>query len=221
MKRLRITCFCIVGALCAVNGLRAEVSLKPADTKSGYLARLLLNESPFPGERGWVSEADTKACMLQILHVLDARLNHIPPGYTQPQIAAVRTTDIIDIITTGGERGQCDGFYRDASGRFTAVPRVEKRIVYLTGIANDGPPGKFARLLLYGQGLADAYFRGGLTEADRFASLSLVQNTPVTGRAYSWMTDKDIYSPGGNFIRIPNQQAGSLGGNRFFTLKKP
>ena len=82
--------------------LQAEVALKPATSKEGYVARLLLNESPFPGERGWVSEADTKACMLQILHVLDARLNHIPRGYTQSQIAAVKTTDIIDVITTGG-----------------------------------------------------------------------------------------------------------------------
>jgi hypothetical protein len=158
--------------------------------------------------------------MLQILHVLDSRLKHIPEGYTQAQIASVKTRDIIDVITVGGERGQCDGFYRDASGQFTAVPRVEKRLDYLTGIANDGPPGKFARLLLYGQALADAYFRGGVKEADRFAALSLVNNTPVTGRAYSWMTDKDVYSPGGNFIRIPNPQSGSLGGNRFFTLKK-
>lgn len=200
--------------------LHAEVALKPATSKEGYVARLLLNESPFPGERGWVSEADTKACMLQILYVLDSRLHHIPKGYSQSQIAAVKTTDIIDVITTGGVHGQCDGFYRDASGQFTAVPRVEKRITYLSGIANDGAPGKFARLMLYGQGLADAYFRGGLAEADRFASLSLVQNTPVTGRAYSWMTDKDVYSPGGNFIRIPNQSSGSLGGNRFFTLQK-
>ncbi|MGA0333658.1 MAG: hypothetical protein ACO3N7_01095 [Kiritimatiellia bacterium] len=161
--------------------LPAEVVLQPATSRAGYLARLLLNETPFPGERGWVSEADSKVCMLQILHVLDSRLNYIPPGYRQSQIAAVRTTDIIEVITTGGERGQCDGFYRDASGQFTAVPRVEKRLKYLLGIANDGPPGKFARLLLYGQGLAEAYFRGGVEEADRFAALSQVGSTPVTG----------------------------------------
>jgi len=201
--------------------LRAEVTLNPATSREGYLARLLLNESPFPGERGWVSEEDSKACMLQILHVLDSRLHHIPPGYTQRQIASVQSRDIIDIITVGGERGQCDGFYRDASGHFTAVPRVEKRIRYLLGIANDGPPGRFARLLEYGQGLANAYFRGGIREADRFAALSEVHATPVTGRAYSWMTDKDVYNPGGRFIRIPDQKSGSLGGNRFFTLQKP
>ncbi|MGA0367966.1 MAG: hypothetical protein ACO3N7_00780 [Kiritimatiellia bacterium] len=197
-----------------------NVSLQPATSREGYLARLLLNEAPFPGERGWSSEADTKACMLQILHVLDARLNHIPPGYTQKQLAAIQTRDIIDIITVGGERGQCDGFYRDASGQFTAVPRVEKRITYLLGIANDGSPGRFARLMNYAQGLATAYFHGGVKEADRFAALSNIYATPVTGRAYSWMTDKDIYNPGGRFVRIPDQHAGSLGGNRFFTLQK-
>lgn len=206
--------------LCLFSVLHAEVGLKPAASREGYLARLLLNESPFPGERGWTSEADTKACMLQILHVLDARLNHIPEGYTQSQIAAVKTRDIIDVITVGGVRGQCDGFYKDKNGQFTAVPRVEERLKYLLNIANDGPPGKFARLMEYGQGLATAYINGGIVEADKFATLSLVRNTPVTGRAYSWMTDKDIYNPGGNFIRIPDQKSGSLGGNRFFTLEK-
>ncbi|MDF3129632.1 hypothetical protein P0Y35_10545 [Kiritimatiellaeota bacterium B1221] len=206
--------------ICCSSLLHAEVALKPATSREGYLARLLLNESPFPGERGWKSEADTKACMLQILHVLDSRIKHIPDGYRQSQIAAVTTTDIIDVITTGGEHGQCDGFYRNASGQFVAVPRVEKRLDYLKGIANDGAPGKFARLMAYGQGLASAYMTGGIVEADKFATMSLVRNTPVTGRAYSWMTDKDIYNPGGNFIRIPDQQSGSLGGNRFFTLQK-
>ena len=42
----------------------ANVLLKPAHTESGYIARLLINETPFPGERGWVSETDTRAAML-------------------------------------------------------------------------------------------------------------------------------------------------------------
>jgi hypothetical protein len=42
----------------------------------------------------------------------------------------------------------------------------------------------------------------------------------VTGRAYSWMTDVDCYNPGGNFVSIPSSDEGSLGGNRFFTLRK-
>ncbi len=200
--------------------LSAQVRLQPPNSEAGYLARLLINEAPFPGERGWVSEADSKACMLQILYVLDSRIEHIPKGYRQSQIAAVTTSNIIDVITVGGERGQCDGFYKDEKGQFTAVPRVEKRVRYLLGIANDGTPGTFARLLEYAQGLSNAYFAGGLKEADRFATLQMVHRTPVTGRAYSWMTDKDMYNPGGRFVRIPDEQDGSLGGNRFFTLEK-
>ena len=37
------------------------------DTTAGYLARLLANETPFPGERAYESEADTKGAMLQVL----------------------------------------------------------------------------------------------------------------------------------------------------------
>ncbi len=199
--------------------LQAAV-LKSPDTTSGYIARLLLNEAPFPGERGWVSEADTKAAMLQILWVLESRRTHIPPGYRQRQLAATESQDIIDLITVGGEKGQCDGFYRDSAGNPKAVPRVHKRIDYLSGIAGKGKPGRFARLLSYGQGIADAYVSGGMAAVDRFAELHNVGSTPVTGRAYSWMTNKDIYSPGGNFVKIPDSSSGALGGNRFFTLKK-
>lgn len=198
----------------------ASADLKPADTEAGYIALLLINEAPFPGERGWVSEADTKATMLAILWVLHSRIEHVPPGYKQEQIAAVRTDNIIDVITVGGEKGQCDGFYRDKTGQFVAVSRVHNRIDYLMKIANEGKPGKFARLINYAQGLADAYLAGGPEEADRFASLGEVNRIPVTGRAYSWMTDKDYYNPGGNFMKIPDAEEGSLGGNRFFTLKR-
>lgn len=197
----------------------AAVDLKPADTEAGYIARLLLNEVPFPGERGWESEANSKGAMLAILYVLHARIHYIPAGYRQQQLAAIQTDDIIDVITVGGEKGQCDGFYRDANGNFKAVSRVHKRIDYLLGIAADGKPGRFARLMNYAQGLADAYVAGGVEEADRFAGLHEVNAVKVTGRAYSWMTDMDCYSPGGNFIRIPDDNEGSLGGNRFFTLK--
>ena len=196
-------------------------TLKPKASKDGYVARLLINEAPFPGERGWQSESDTKSTMLAILWVLHSRINYIPSGYRQSQIAAVKTTDIIDIITVGGEKGQCDGFYRSSAGQFTAVPRVEKRVNYLLSIANSGSgPGKFARLMTYAQDLASIYMKDGITGVDKFASLTKVEKYYVTGRAYSWMTDKDYYSPGGNFIKIPNGHSGSLGGNRFFTLKK-
>jgi hypothetical protein len=212
---------CMLALLCGTGPAGAQsAALKPADTEAGYLARLLINEAPFPGERVWLSEDDTKATMLAILWVLASRIDHVPAGYRQEQIAAVRTRDIIDIITVGGEKGQCDGFYRDARGNPKAVPRVHERIDYLLGIANQGAPGRFARLLNYGQGLADAYQRGGIEEADRFAGLEQLGSIRVTGRAYSWMTDKDMYKPGGKFVKIPDQHDGSLGGNRFFTLEQ-
>ena len=213
-----------LGLLIAVPGwLRAEpfASLKPAHTREGYLARLLINEAPFPGERGWQSASDTKATMLAILWVLHSRLHYIPNGYRQVQIAAVRTDDIIDVITVGGEKGQCDGFYRDTSGQFKAVDRVHKRVAYLLKIANSGnAPGRFAGLMNYAQGLAAAYISDGIGGADRFAGLSDVHRTAVTGRAYSWMSDFDYYNPGGNFVSIPDADRGATGGNRFFTLRK-
>lgn len=203
----------------AVNAVEGAVNLKPANTKEGYLARLLLNEVPFPGESGWVSEADSKASMLAILLVLDSRINHVPPGYRQSEVAALKTRNIIDVITVGGVHGQCEGFYRDAAGKPAMVSRVPKRLAYLTNIANKGKPGKFARLINYAQGISDAYFHGGIKESDRFAKIRNVNGTPVTGRAYSWMTDRSFYHPGGDFIKIPDKDGGSLGGNRFSTLK--
>ncbi len=194
--------------------------LEPADSVAGYVARLLINETPFPGERGWVSEKDTRAAMLSILWVLHGRIHHIPPGYRQEQIAAVRADDIIDVITAGGEKGQCDGFYREQSGRFVAVPRVHERVENLLRLANKGAPGRFARLINYAQGLASAYVQTGIAGADRFGDLRRVGKIEVTGRAYSWMADRDCYMPGGNFVKIPDDQDGALGGNRFFTLRR-
>jgi hypothetical protein len=211
--------FAIVWAgSCPVAAAGADI--KPANTKAGYIARLLLNEAPFPGERGWVSEDNSKATMLAILWVCHSRIHHIPAGYKQQEIAAIRTQDIIDVITAGGKKGQCDGFFRDGSGQFRFESRVQERIDYLMKIASQGKPGKFARLINYAQGLADAYVAEGMSGADRFAGLTVVGSAPVTGRAYSWMTDMDYYNPGGNFIRIPDGLGGSLGGNRFFTLKR-
>jgi len=34
------------------------------------------------------------------------------------------------------------------------------------------------------------------------------------------MSDKDSYHPGGDFVRIPDDLCGRLGGNRFYTLEK-
>lgn len=194
--------------------------LESADRVEGFVARLLINETPFPGERGWVSEEDTRAAMLSILWVLHNRIQHTPPGYRQEQIAAVRADDIVDVITAGGEKGQCDGFYRDSAGRFVAVPRVHERIDHLLHLANKGKPGRFAGLINHAQGLATAYVQGGIQAADRFADLQSVGKIEVTGRAYSWMADRDCYNPGGNFVRIPDESGGALGGNRFFTLRR-
>lgn len=221
LRSLAIAAFIVlIGCIGFCPVTAAGVELKSANTKSGYVARLLLNEAPFPGERGWVSEEDTKGAMLEILWVCHNRIDHIPSGYLQRHIATVTTDDIIDVITAGGRHGQVDGFYRDSAGRFRSVPRVEERLDYLLRIANQGRPGKFARLINYAQGLTDAYFTSGITGADRYAKLNRIDSTPVTGRAYSWMTDMDYYSPGGNYVRVPDRMDGSLGGNRFFTLRR-
>ena len=204
---------------CAVRAGAADFArLEPATSAAGYLARLLANESPFPGERGFVSEDDTKATMLSILWVLHARLKYVPPGYRQEEIAAIRSQDVVEVITA---KNQCEGFSRDAAGKPVAAPRVEARIQNLLSIANRGDkPGRFASLLNFVQGLADAYLAGGIPGADRFAGLTVVDQIAVTGRAYSWMTGQDYYRPGGNFVKIPDAQQGLLGGNRFFTLRK-
>jgi metallo-beta-lactamase family protein len=164
------------------------VQLAAPSVPAGYLARLLINEVPFPGERGFVSEEDTKPPMLSILWVLHARMNHIPPGYKQEEIAAIRSQNILDVITA---KNQCEGFSKDAAGKPVAAPRVEARIQNLLRIANSGgKPGRFANLLNFGQGLASAYLTGGIPGADRFAGLTVVDQVPVTGRAYSWMTGR-------------------------------
>ena len=204
---------------CAASAAAGEfVRMEPPAAAAGYLARLLINESPFPGERGYVSEEDSKATMLSILWVLHARMNHVPPGYKQEEIAAIRSQNVIEVITA---KNQCEGFSKDASGKPVSAPRVEARIQNLLRIANGGDkPGRFANLLNFGQGLASAYLAGGIPGADRFAGLTVVNQVAVTGRAYSWMTGQDYYSPGGNFVKIPDSQQGLLGGNRFFTLRK-
>jgi len=119
---------------------RTEAAVELADPESpaGYVALLLINEAPFPGERGWESEADSKDAMRQILLVLDARLKHTPRGYTQRQIASIKTDNIIDLMTAGGVHGQIDGFYRDDNGRPATVARVRSRLDYLLGIASKG-----------------------------------------------------------------------------------
>jgi hypothetical protein len=216
------TLLIMVFLMCAAVS-RAEVfaQLESASTVSGYLARLLINEVPFPGERAYVSETATKEAMVQILWVLHGRLTLIPAGYTQQQIAGVKAKSIIDVITGTDERRQCEGFYKNSAGKFVTDSRVEERLDYLLKIANKGnKPGRFSSLLNFGQDLARAYVNEGIEGTDRFADLKRIGRVEVTGHAYSWMTDVNNYHPGGNFVFIPSEQEGSLGGNRFFTLRK-
>jgi hypothetical protein len=215
---LRVGCGLLIAGLLAAPAT-AGVELADAESPAGYVARLLINETPFPGERGWESEADSKDAMRQILLVLDARLHHIPSRYTQRQIATVDTDDVIDVMTAGGVHGQVDGFYRDNRGRPVTVPRVTSRLEYLVGIASKGKPGTFARLLNHAQSLATAYARHQAPAPDLFVALRNISGQPVTGRAYSWMTDVGNFHPGGRFVRIPDANDGQLGGNRFFTLQ--
>jgi hypothetical protein len=210
----------VAGVLLLPRAAHAAVTLPATSSVDGYVCRLLINEVPFPGERGYRSEADTMLAMEGLLRVLDARLKHIPPGYTQQQIAAVRTSNVIDIITAGGEKGQFDGFFRDASGTPAMVPRITERIDNLVSIAGRGQPGKFARLLEHASALARGYTSGALSCRDPHKDVQAVNGVSATGCAYAWMSDEPQFNPGGNFLRIPDEQEGSLGGNRFFTLRK-
>ena len=195
--------------------------LPPASSTDGYIARLLINEVTFPGEWGYRSEEDTKAAMEQMLLVLDGRLRRVPPPYLQRHIAATTTDNMFDVITAGGVRGQFDGFYRDANGRPTAVPRVEKRIDRLLQIANRGEPGRFFRLLTHASDLATNYaVKDIMIINDRHAAITSAQGATATGGSFSWMTDKERFHPGGNFLRIEDHRQGSLGGNRFFTIRR-
>lgn len=213
----RLICFAMF--LVPGAGLIAKVTLNDSTSRAGYISLLLINETPFPGEHAYLSVNDSKIGMLQILWVLHNRIERIPPGYRQSQIATVSSSDIIDVMTAGGQRGQVDGFYRDPRGTPTAVPRVHDRVAYLTRVANTGAPGKFATLLSYAKSLGEAYVHAGPDGPDVFRNLSWVDRIPVTGSAFSWMTDGPHYQPGGNFLRIPHHDHGVLAGNRFFTLR--
>ena len=210
----------IVGLLLSgrlVSG--ANVELDSPSTSAGYVALLLINEAAFPGERGYLSEEDSKAAMLSVLWVLHCRVSDIPPGYTQRQVAAVETRNVIDVMTAGGVKGQVDGFYKGPDGRPVAVPRVHERVRYLVDMANRGQPGKMARLLIYARDLTRQYFKSGPADKDLFAHVRKVGSKSVTGHGYAWMTDARGCDPGGTFVRVPDADQGGLGGNRFYTLE--
>lgn len=197
----------------------AAVELPATQNPVGYVARLLINEVPFPGERGWISEADSRNGMRQVLLVLDARLNHVPAPYTQRQIATVRSSSVIDVMTAGGVHGQVEGFYRDQGGSAVISSHVSTRLDHLLTIANQGSPGRFARLIEHALDLTRTFLSAEPINPDLYIRLRRVQDRPVTGRAFSWMTDMGMFHPGGHYIRIPDEQAGRQGGNRFFTLE--
>jgi len=184
------------------------------------MARLLINEAPFPGERGYVSENDSKAAMEMILLTLHARTAALPRPYTRRQVADTDSANIIDVITAGGVRGQVDGFYRDAHGTPSMVSRVNERVDYLLKIAGEGEPGRFSRLLDHAIAISNAYFAGQLRVVNRYGKLERVGSVPVTGGSYAWMTNHPKFHPRGYFVKIPDQDSGALGGNRFFTLKR-
>ena len=100
------------------------------------------------------------------------------------------------------------------------APRVTERIQNLLSIANQGQPGRFMRLLNHAVTIATNYTQGQFAETNVHADLQRIGALNVTGRAFSWMTDEMRFRPGGNFVRIPDQDNGALGGNRFFTLRK-
>ncbi len=179
----------------------------------------MINEAAFPGERGYRSEEDSKNAMLSVLWVLHCRAMVIPSGYLQRHVAAVETRSVVDVMTAGGIRGQVDGFYEGPDGNPVAVSRVHQRVTYLMGFANQGEPGKIARLFLYARDLSRKYFQAGPASQDLFANLRKVGSKKVTGHAYAWMTDVRGFDPGGSFVRIPDANQGTLGGNRFYTLE--
>lgn len=195
------------------------VELDSPDTEAGYLAYLLINENPFPSEKGYESVEDSKTGMVQILWVLNDRLRIIPRGYTQSQIANTTTNSITGIITA---KGQCEGFSLDEKGKPAFDDRVQERINYLVKIANNGvKPGRFAELLNFAKNLSRTYMNFmKIFSPNIFQNIFIINKVKVTGRAYSWMTDKDYYHPGGTFVAIPDSLGGSHGGNRFYTLKQ-
>src|SRR3954453_8679157 len=117
--RLLLFC-CLLAFVLAPRSAWAQsgsdfVQVDPPSTVSGFLARLLINEVPFPGERAYVSEQETQTALFKILWVLHSRLRLTPAGYRQEHVAGVRADDIVDVICGSGEKRQCEGFYRNAS----------------------------------------------------------------------------------------------------------
>lgn len=212
--------FFLVRRTAEQNAADAETGEAARDiSPSRYLAALLINEVPFPGEPRFKNAEDTRAAMQAILWVIECRRAQVPQGYTRHQVAATASTNLIDLITAVN---QMQGFYKTAQERHTFDARVGERIAYLELLAKRRNTPTITELLAYARELAEAYAVAlALPFEKPFHSLSnLPPETPsVTGSPYGWMTDAPEFHPGGNFVRIPDECGGTLGGNRFYTLR--
>jgi len=194
-------------------------SIPPASSQEGYLTYLLINENPFPGEAGYVSVNETKQGMAQILWVINNRLNSIPKGYTEFQIANTNSKTVIGVISA---KDQCEGFFINGEGKPEMANRIKERVNYLLEIANSGGvPGNFSDLINYAVTISKNYIVNiDIFAPNLYSNIHKIGSIYVTGDGYSWMTDINHYSPGGDYVFIPNNLNGAVGGNRFFTLKK-
>ena len=183
-----------------------------------YLAALLINEVPFPGEPAFKNADDSKDAMRAILWTLHNRRAAPPPGYTRWHIAATPSDNLVDVITAFN---QMDGFYVARNNRHTYAPRVGERIGYLRRLAQRDDTPTISTLLEFAETAALNYAQEKpLPFPDPFAKLTMIDEVEVTGSAYGWMMDDLQFHPGGNYVRIPDEHGGGLGGNRFFTLRK-
>jgi len=187
-------------------------------TVPDYLAALLINEVPFPGEPAFKSADDSKDAMRAILWTLHNRRSAPPPGYTRWKISATHSDNLVDVITAFN---QMEGFFLDNNKRPAFAPRVGERITYLRRLAQRDNTPTISILLDFATTAAKQYADGKpLPFPDPFAGLKMIDDVEVTGSAYGWMTDDLQFHPGGNYVRIPDESGGGLGGNRFFTLRK-
>ena len=118
---------------------------------------------------------------------------------------------------------QMEGFFKDDGDRHTFAPRVAERMDYLRRLALRDNTPTISNLLAFAEAAALDYAEGKpLSFPDPFAALTNLppDSVEVTGMAYGWMTDDPVFHPGGNYVRIPDEFGGALGGNRFYTLRK-
>jgi hypothetical protein len=135
---------------------------------------LLINEVPFKGDKQYVSLANSEAAMLAIAWELYNRLNTVPPGYTQHQIANVNVSGpgtiqaYTKIITAPG---QFQNFSTvDSKGNWVIASSVANKIQSIVALANLGSPGDIAAEVNYAITLANELESGSNLPPDPFAS---------------------------------------------------